>query len=87
MKNSSKKEISKLNEILNGEFKMKDFGEVKKITGIDIMINHKRSELFLSQPNYLKKIVDEFRKQNAKAIKTPLCHHTNFLVMQCSQTE
>ena len=44
----SKIEIAKLNEILNGEFKMKDHGEAKIIVGMDIMRSCKQSEFLLS---------------------------------------
>lgn len=57
---SIKNEIDKLKEIFNGEFKMKDLSEDKRITGMDILRSRK-PELFLSQSIYLKKVVERFR--------------------------
>lgn len=41
-------EIAKMNEILNGEFEMKDHGEAKIIVGTDIVRSCKKSEFLLS---------------------------------------
>jgi len=37
---------------------MKDLGPAKRVLGIDIMRNHGKHELFLSQLSYLKKVVE-----------------------------
>lgn len=73
----------KLNEILDGEFEMKYHGEVKKIQGMNIMKKWKRSELFLSQYDYFKKVVEEFGMQDVKIINTSLGHYIKLPVMQC----
>lgn len=65
MVSSIKEDIEKLKETLNGKFEMKDLGGVKMILEMDIIKNHKRNELFLSQCGYLKKAVEHFKMQNA----------------------
>lgn len=80
MKNSSKNEIIKLKEILNGEFEMKDIGEAKRIVYMYIMRSHKKSELFIYQSSDLKKVVERFRMQDAKTINTHLDHHTKLSI-------
>lgn len=42
MTRSSKEEIHKLKKTLNGEFKMKDFSEVKMIIGMSILKSQKK---------------------------------------------
>lgn len=53
--------MDKLKKTLIVEFEMKDLGEVKRIIEMNIIRNRKRSELFLSQNSYLKKMVEKFR--------------------------
>ncbi|KAH9779242.1 hypothetical protein KPL71_007654 [Citrus sinensis] len=49
--------IKKLKNLLNGEFKMKDLGSVKRILGIDIVRDRAAGTLFLSQSRYISKVV------------------------------
>lgn len=55
MASSRNEEISEIKEILKGEFEMKCHGEAKRILYMNIMKNHERSEICLSQSSYLKK--------------------------------
>jgi len=87
MASSSKDEIVKLKEKLNGEFEMKDLGPTKRVLGIDILRNRDKGELFLSQLSYLKKVVERFRMSNSKTVSTPLGHHTKLSIKQCPQSE
>ena len=87
MVSSSKDEIVKLKEKLNGEFEMKDLGPAKRVFGIDILRNRDKDELFLSQLRYLKKVVEWFRMSNSKTVNTPLGHHTKLSIKQCPQSE
>ena len=49
MASSSKDEIVKFKEKLNGEFEMKDLGPAKRVLGIDILRNRDKGKLFLSK--------------------------------------
>nr|KYP72062.1 Retrovirus-related Pol polyprotein from transposon TNT 1-94 [Cajanus cajan] len=51
---------------------MKDLGAAKRILGMDIIRNRNKGELFLSQENYLKKVVERFRMHQSKLVNTPL---------------
>jgi cytochrome c biogenesis protein ResB len=53
----SQVEIDKLKVQLNKEFEMKDLGEVKKILGMEISRNRQRGKLWLTQKQYLKKVL------------------------------
>ncbi|CAJ2678716.1 unnamed protein product [Trifolium pratense] len=66
MASSDKQEIQQLKEKLNGEFEMKDLGNAKRILGMDILRDRSKGELFLSQHDYLKKVVERFRMTDSK---------------------
>ena len=56
----SKVEITKLKKLLSSEFDMKDLGAAKKILGMEITRDRKSGLLFLSQQNYVKKVLQRF---------------------------
>ncbi|CAJ2636069.1 unnamed protein product [Trifolium pratense] len=87
MASSDKHEIQKLKEKLNGEFEMKDLGNAKRILGMDILRDRSKGELFLSQHDYLKKVVERFRMTDSKVVNTPLGHHSKLSIKQCPQSE
>ena len=68
----SKVEITKLKKLLSSEFDMKDLGAAKKILGMKITRDKKSGLLFLSQQNYVKKVLQRFNMQDAKA-EYPYC--------------
>ena len=56
----SQEEIEKLKNQLRKEFEMKDFGEAKKILGMEIKRDRHSKKLFLSQKEYLKRVQKQF---------------------------
>ncbi|KAH9747317.1 hypothetical protein KPL70_004670 [Citrus sinensis] len=54
------------------EFEMKDLGPVNKILGMQIHRDRNNMKIWLSQKNYLKKILRRFNMQDCKSISTPL---------------
>ncbi|WJX42094.1 hypothetical protein P8452_29365 [Trifolium repens] len=84
---SDKHEIQQLKVKLNGEFEMKDLGNAKKILGMDIVRDRSKGVLFLSQHDYLKKVVERFRMSDSKVVNTPLGHHSKLSIKQCPQSE
>ena len=58
--------------LLNGEFDMKDLGDVKKILGMEIYRDRTQKRLFLSQKDYIQKILVRFGMADSKPISTPL---------------
>ena len=65
--------IGSLKQTLASEFAMKDLGGAKKILGIQI----KRCEgkIFLSQEDYITKILMRFNMENCKSVSTSLAPH------------
>ena len=56
--------------------KMKDLGEAKKILGMEIARDRQRGTLFLTQKQYLKKVLQRFSmSEKTKPVSTPLSPH------------
>ena len=53
-------EIHTLKMQLSSEFEMKDLGAAKKILGMEIKRDRGVGKLFLTQKNYLKKVLERF---------------------------
>ena len=68
-------EIARVKRLLNLEFEMKDLGHAKKILGIEITRNRKEKVLYLSQVDYLKRVLERFNLKGAKSVTTPLAQH------------
>ena len=83
----SKVEITKLKKLLSSEFDMKDLGAAKKILGMEITRDRKSGLLFLSQQNYVKKVLQRFNMQDAKAVSTPIAPHFKLSAAQCPVTD
>jgi hypothetical protein len=71
----SMKEIAVLKAQLSREFDMKDLGATKKILGMEIIRDRKVELLYLSQKNYIDKVLHRFDMNNAKPMSTPLAPH------------
>ncbi|XP_062080657.1 secreted RxLR effector protein 161-like [Humulus lupulus] len=65
---------------------MKDLGIAKRIMGIDI-IRSRQKHLFLSQKNYLEKVLNRFNMRESKPVTTPLAPHFKLSREQAPKTE
>lgn len=54
---------------------MKDLGAAKKILGMEIHRDRQAGNLFLSQKNDIKQILDRFGMGDCKPVSTPLAAH------------
>ncbi|MCO5602353.1 hypothetical protein L7F22_056484 [Adiantum nelumboides] len=68
----SKKDIADLKTKLKSKFDMKDLGEANHILGMRITRDRKKRLLYLSQKEYVHKVLDRFNMQKGKALSTPL---------------
>ena len=73
--NMSMSLIENLKQKLKGEFDMKDLGPTKKILGMQLHRDRKAGILFLSQEEYIRRVIDKFRMANSKPVQTPLAPH------------
>ena len=68
----NKDRIQELKAQLAREFDMKDLGPANKILGMKINRDRKDRKIWLSQKNYLRKVLRRFNMQDCKPISTPL---------------
>ena len=72
-------EIEKLKSHLSREFEMKDLGEAKKILGMEISRDRRLGRLYLTQKEYLSKVLKRFgMNEKTKPVSTPLAPHFKF---------
>ena len=76
-------EVNRFKSLLRKEFEMKDLGAAKKILGMEIRRNRKARKLWLSQKNYIKKVLEKFSMLDAKPMSTPLANHFRLFGSQC----
>src|SRR6185437_8611634 len=58
--------ITTVKKLLSSEFDMKDLGVAKKILGMEITRDRKSGLLFLSQHNYINKVLQCFNMHDSK---------------------
>ena len=66
---------------------MKDLGAAKKNFGMEITRGRKSGLLFLSQQNYIKKVLQRFNMHNAKAASIHIAPHFKLSATQCPSTD
>ena len=72
---TDKVQVQKLKSELGSEFDMKDLGDAKKILGMEITRDRSGYELFVSQEEYLWKVLGSYDMDQCKAVSTPLGAH------------
>jgi hypothetical protein len=76
-----------LKKKLANSFAMKDLGAAKKILGMRTTRDRKNRKLKLSQGEYIEKVLERFRMQNAKPVSTPLAIHFKITKEMCPKTQ
>ncbi|KAL2226511.1 UNVERIFIED_CONTAM: Retrovirus-related Pol polyprotein from transposon TNT 1-94 [Sesamum indicum] len=69
---SNVKEINRLKDQLSRKFDMKDLGEARQILGMKITRDKGTGKLWLSQSDYIEKVLCRFKMENTKPVGTPL---------------
>ena len=62
----SKKDIADLNKKLSSQFDMKDLGDAHHILGMHVTRDQKKGLLYLSQEEYVHKVLEHFNMQNGR---------------------
>lgn len=70
-----KSKVVELKKVLSSEFEMKDLGEAKKILGMEISRNRDNRELWISQEDYVWKVLSKFDMDQSKPVSTPMGAH------------
>ena len=79
--------ISKLKSELSKSFSIKDLGPAKKILGIRIVRDRSLRLIWLSQENYIKKVLERFNMDKAKPVNCPLAGHFKLSSSQCPTSD
>ncbi|KAL2238000.1 UNVERIFIED_CONTAM: Retrovirus-related Pol polyprotein from transposon TNT 1-94 [Sesamum indicum] len=69
---SNVKEINRLKNQLSRKFDMKDLGEARQILSMKITRDKGTGKLWLSQSDYIEKVLCRFKMEKAKPVGTPL---------------
>jgi hypothetical protein len=83
--NSSR--IDRLKKQLSQSFAMKDLGPAKQILGVRIQRSRKDKKLFISQEQYIEKVLERFNMNNAKVVSFPLATHFKLSTKQSPSTD
>ncbi|KAH9794327.1 hypothetical protein KPL71_004856 [Citrus sinensis] len=83
----NKDRIQELKAQLAREFEMKDLGPTNKILGMQIHRDKNNMKIWLSQKNYLKKILRCFNMHDCKLISTPLPVNFKLSSSMCPSNE
>ena len=68
----SKKDIADLKQKLSSQFDMKDLGDAHHILGMRVTRDRKKGLLYLSQEEYVHKVLERFNMQSGRSVSTPL---------------
>ena len=79
--------ISKFKSELGKSFAMKDLGLAKQILGIRIVRDRSLGLIWLSQENYIKKVLERFNMDKAKPVNCPLADHFKLSSSQCPTSD
>src|SRR4051812_46243645 len=82
----SKAQVQKVKAQLKKKFDMKDLGEARKILGMEITRDRSTDALWLSQENYVLKVLERFNMTEARPVTTPLASHFRLSSGQCPQS-
>ena len=79
--------IVELKKELSESFAMKDLGAAKQILGMKISRDRKSKKLWLSQEQYIEKVLERFSMSKSKPVTTPLAGHMKLSSAQCPTSE
>jgi hypothetical protein len=71
----SLKSIEHVQNFLCKNFDMKELGDARKILGMNIIRDRKKSTLVLNQTSYVDKVLSKFAMSDAKPVDVPLAAH------------
>ena len=66
---------------------MKDLGPTKQILGIRIFRDRKEKKLYMSQEQYIEKVLERFNMNKAKVVSSPLATHFKLSTKQSPSTD
>lgn len=61
--------------MLEIEFEMKELGSAKRILGMKIIKDRRNKMLYLSQKNYISKVLSRLGMERLKLVNIPIAQH------------
>jgi len=83
---SNIQDINLLKKKLDNSFAIKDLGAAKKILGMRIKRDKKNCKLTWSLGEYIEKVLERFKMQDAKLVSTPFSIHFKLTKEMCLKT-
>ena len=80
-------ELAALKSKLNDTFDMKDLGDASHILGMRIVRDRDKKLLYLSQTEYIDKVLKHFNMERGKALSTPLPPYVKLCVNDCPKSD
>ena len=80
------KELAALKSKLNDSIDMKDLGDASHILGMYIVHNKYKKLLYLSQIEYIEKVLKHFDMERGKELSTPLPPYVKLCLNGCPKT-
>ena len=68
-------------------FDMEDLGPARKILGMQILCDRKDKKLWLSQENYIERVLERFNMKHVKLVSTPPSSHFKLRKTSCSSSK
>ncbi|CAM8943782.1 unnamed protein product [Rhodiola kirilowii] len=87
MISGDKSAIAKIKGDLSVHFDIKDLGHAKKILGVNILRDKQTKTIYLSQSDYVTKVVDNFGMKNSKPVSIPLGGHLELSKVDCPKSD
>lgn len=79
--------IGDLKKELSKSFDMKNLGPAKQILGMKILRDRKARKLWLSQQQYVDRVLERFNMKGAKPVSTPLANHFKLSRVSCPTSQ
>jgi hypothetical protein len=83
----NKGELSSLKKNLGQNFDMKDLGDAKHILGMRITRDRSKRCIYLSQAEYISKVLKRFNMESAKPLSTPLPTYVKLSTCDCPTSD
>jgi len=87
MVGQDKEMIGDLKKELSKSFDMKNLGPTKQILGMKILRDRKARKLWLSQQQYVDRVLERFNVKGAKPVSTPLANHFKLSKVSCPTSQ
>ena len=79
--------IDNLKKQLSKSFATKDLEPTKKVLGIRIVRDRASKKLYMSQEQYIEKVLEQFKMSQAKSVISPLPSHFKLISKQSPSTD